>query len=514
MSLHNVAQHLAEQGTGTDTQLVHMSPKEVQSLQALAQKHGGSLTINPTTGLPQAGFLDAVLPAVAGIGLNILSGGALTPLMSGLIVGGADYALTGSLSKGLAAGLGAFGGAGLGESISGLGGAAGATGVANTATPTVDAYNTAASEAALPGAPSSSNFGSGIAKLTSNPVQSFNQMGGLGGVGMNAAMAASPLLSASSQNLLGKDSVPSTDSSDAMITPYTFSQTPTGAFSSQRQFNTSFTPQPPVSASGFKGFADGGSVPQNYATGQLSAPSQAVQDFNNALMAQAKTAYANGINYAGNARNIPAPVTTSPVTTSPVTTSPVTTAPVTSDVPANYVDTPRAFANYGESDGGGVYTPRAFANYGEGNGAASGGVVKTYAMGGGIGQRYPAPDDEDMPQGAANGGIMGAHSLTNPDAPTYPMQGTIGSYSDGGQLLKGPGTGQSDDIPATIGGKQPARLANEEFVIPADVVSMLGDGSSEAGAKRLYAMLDRVRKAAHGKTTQQKKIDPKKVLPA
>lgn len=90
----------------------------------------------------------------------------------------------------------------------------------------------------------------------------------------------------------------------------------------------------------------------------------------------------------------------------------------------------------------------------------------------------------------------------------------LGSYSDGGQMLKGPGTGQSDDIPATIEDKQPARLARDEFVVPADVVSMLGDGSSDAGAERLYAMMDRIRKAAHGKTQQQSKINPNKVLPA
>lgn len=91
---------------------------------------------------------------------------------------------------------------------------------------------------------------------------------------------------------------------------------------------------------------------------------------------------------------------------------------------------------------------------------------------------------------------------------------SLGMYSDGGQMLKGPGTGQSDDIPATIEGEQPARLARDEFVIPADVVSMLGDGSSDAGAERLYAMMDRIRQAAHGKAKQQRVVNPKKVLPA
>lgn len=81
-------------------------------------------------------------------------------------------------------------------------------------------------------------------------------------------------------------------------------------------------------------------------------------------------------------------------------------------------------------------------------------------------------------------------------------------------LLKGPGTGQSDHIEATIEGQQPARLAREEFVVPADVVSALGDGSTEAGADALYQMMDRIRGAAHGKTTQQNRVDPGQVLPA
>jgi hypothetical protein len=70
---------------------------------------------------------------------------------------------------------------------------------------------------------------------------------------------------------------------------------------------------------------------------------------------------------------------------------------------------------------------------------------------------------------------------------------SLGGYSDGGQLLRGPGDGVSDDIPATIGNKQPARLADGEFVVPARIVSELGNGSTEAGARKLYAMMDRIK---------------------
>ena len=71
----------------------------------------------------------------------------------------------------------------------------------------------------------------------------------------------------------------------------------------------------------------------------------------------------------------------------------------------------------------------------------------------------------------------------------------LGGYSDGGRLLRGPGDGVSDSIPAMIGKRQPARLADGEFVIPARIVSELGNGSTEAGARKLYAMMDRIKKA-------------------
>jgi hypothetical protein len=81
----------------------------------------------------------------------------------------------------------------------------------------------------------------------------------------------------------------------------------------------------------------------------------------------------------------------------------------------------------------------------------------------------------------------------------------LGGYSDGGRLLRGPGDGVSDSIPAVIGNKQPARLADGEFVIPARIVSELGNGSTEAGARKLYAMMDRVQRA-RAKTTGKGRV--------
>jgi hypothetical protein len=92
--------------------------------------------------------------------------------------------------------------------------------------------------------------------------------------------------------------------------------------------------------------------------------------------------------------------------------------------------------------------------------------------------------------------------------------GGLGGYSDGGRMLKGPGDGMSDSIPGVIGGRQPARLADGEFVVPADVVSHLGNGSTDAGARKLYKMMDKIRKARTGKKKQAPAVKADKYMPA
>ena len=91
---------------------------------------------------------------------------------------------------------------------------------------------------------------------------------------------------------------------------------------------------------------------------------------------------------------------------------------------------------------------------------------------------------------------------------------SLGGYSDGGRMLKGPGDGMSDSIPASIGNKQPARLADGEFVVPADVVSHLGNGSTDAGARKLYSMMDKIRKARTGRKKQAPAVKVDRYMPA
>jgi hypothetical protein len=110
----------------------------------------------------------------------------------------------------------------------------------------------------------------------------------------------------------------------------------------------------------------------------------------------------------------------------------------------------------------------------------------------------PADYGDDV-TAAAGGGLM-----------------SLNTYAAGGKLLQGPGDGMSDSIPAVIKGPKPQRaaLAQGEFVIPADVVSHLGNGSTDAGAKRLYAMMDKIRHARTGNKKQGKQINPNNFLPA
>ena len=264
----------------------------------------------------------------------------------------------------------------------------------------------------------------------------------------------------------------------------------------------------------------------------------------------ATTVEPTGIQQIVDAKNFPGSAT-NPLTTPPVASS-IPPAPNIVPPGAEYIP-PSNFGSAGQSS---MLNSSATLDFGAGSGANLG--EGTYA--GSSAPAAPAPAtgiqnllDKGMAYAEKHPittglGVMSAYNMLNqpepykrekykstfdsstyrpyeptppdPYRPQYPQyaQGglaDLGGYSDyahGGRMLKGPGDGMSDDIPATIADKQPARLANEEFVIPADVVSHLGNGSSEAGAKALYKMMDRVRRARTGNKKQGKQINPEKFL--
>ena len=170
MSLHTLANHIQSAGRGEDKVLVHMTPKEVGGLQSLAMAHGGSLTINPETGLPEAGILSSLLPMVAGFALGPAGFGLMSSMQAGLAVGALTGVATGSLKQGVMAGLGAYGGAGLGEGLMAQG--------ANAAAPV---GQNAAQTAITNAGSNAANFaGAGSNPFSSNAL--FNPAAGTGGV--------------------------------------------------------------------------------------------------------------------------------------------------------------------------------------------------------------------------------------------------------------------------------------------------------------------------------------------
>ena len=211
---------MSAQGRGPDSTLVHMSPREVSGLQSLAMAHGGTLTINPQTGLPEAGFLDSLLPTLIGGAATYFTGGAINPAVIAAAVGGLTALTSKDLGKGLMAGLGAYGGAGIMEGLAGFGAAdigekaissatadATAAGLTNqvategteiAAKAAQDAYAAAVQKGVgdrMAGASYSDRLAAGASKALSNPGDAFRAVGG-GSTFKGAAMIGAPIVAA------------------------------------------------------------------------------------------------------------------------------------------------------------------------------------------------------------------------------------------------------------------------------------------------------------------------------
>lgn len=239
MSLHALSQTLAARGRNGDSMLVHMTPGEVDGLQAIAMAAGGSLSRNPETGLPEANFLKSILPMVAGA---VLTGGMGIPaLASAALVGGGTALASKNLGKGLMAGLGAFGGAGIGSALSGLGAttAADATAqalAANAGSSTADALNAANAAANTAGgmgaapmgaqpmgmAGGMQNMQSGLGAALQNPQAMVQQMGGGNAAMKTGAMAAAPMV----MGTFNEQKPPAEDTSGPTPFKYEFQRTP------------------------------------------------------------------------------------------------------------------------------------------------------------------------------------------------------------------------------------------------------------------------------------------------
>jgi hypothetical protein len=444
-SAQQSAQGLASLGRGNDTMLMHVTPREVEGLQSLAMAQGGSLTINPHTGLPEAGFFDSIFPTVAGLGLNAMFPG-LGALGTGLLVGGVTALTSGDLGKGLMAGFGAGAGAGLGNTFAEMGkGAVGGI----------------SGEQAI-GAVGQDIVGqlpSNVAQNAASNLGMFNSQGATAAMG--AAGNAVPGAALSNFNNLGLSSQSIGPGVNSAVNAM-------GAAPTSAQVALS---QPSLLSSAGSRLSDMGTGFGKFASDPFGSGYDAYK--------------AAG----GKTMDLISPV-----------------ASVAMDAM-----TPKPLDPYVDPDTGKYRGPQGQLNlsdkYSSGLRLAVGGTVTT----GGLRDLYATTDSPANPQLSRDGyGIGRLDNLASAEALNTAK--TLG-YKVGG-YLDGEGDGMSDSIPATIEGKQPARLADGEFVVPADVVSHIGNGSSKAGSKRLYSMLDRVRKARTGHTKQGKEIKPEKYMPA
>lgn len=570
MGLHHTAHYLKSKGRNNDTELVHMTKGEVKGLQALALRHGGSLTINPDTGLPEAGFLEGILPTVAGVAAGAIT---MNPFIGAAVAGGLTLATGGSLVQGIMSGIGAYGGSGLLQGLSEAGATqAAAEGASQavqqqavtsglptvtSAAQTTPASINAAAEAmknipsAMPevlsaaqttpasinaAAQAMSNVAPSIPSISS-PAQAASLLS-KGAITpeqyatfsqefaqrVPAATGASPMSFENLKRGIGfgpQGFSPTTFGTNvydvvkqrpmqaiAAATPFLMGpasttptmpgvpveQNPMGLYTLSPNFQP-YTAVPNVYTPTYKDYryaAEGG-IMKLAAGGQPSGPVERMS-----MMGQQPGMYPQGM--------IDKTYYATP-----------TQRPASMEVVASDYDTPvnpiTGLQPMGMNKGGNVaqYLPKGDAGTYRDTDPSTKGLSALDAaelrrkklMG-----RFGIPMAQmpktgikalggDMSDTAAKGGV--AH---------------LGDYSDGGRLLKGPGDGMSDHIPATIGRKQPARLADGEFVVPADVVSHLGNGSTDAGARKLYKMMDKIRAARTGKKKQAPAVKAEKYLPA
>jgi hypothetical protein len=478
MATHQLAQGLASLGRHGDSMLMHVTPREVTGLKNLAKSMGGEVTTNPHTGLPEASFFDFIgnmLPTIAAIALAAPTGGtslaAVPETMAANVAATTAASAPGFLASMQAAPI--IGGMATGAAVAGakgedplMGGIMG--GVSGIGAPGMaDAFNKMASGAAPVLQGTMPNIGGVPSEaIGANTLQT--QAPGFGGLGFGTNTAAEVQAMNAANPALTSNILDRAGSNLANV------------------------------GSGISDFA--------------MHPLDTYDKFTKAGGSGSQLALGVGL---------PAIRAMQP--------KPIDTAAALKEEEEKR----KAQENkYRDSRTGLLNLTQASPDL---RLAASGGLMSAYATGGtvntnsstissgGIQDLYGTNDQTTGTQNLSKEGYgigrlnsLAAEGSRAKAADTFYAMGGPIAFAKGGHqgYLDGAGDGMSDSIPATIEGKQPARLADGEFVIPADVVSHIGNGSSKAGSKQLYAMLDRIRKARTGHTKQGKEIKPHKYMPA
>lgn len=566
--MKELAQGIASLGRGPDTELVHMTKGEVAGLQSLALAAGGSLTINPHTGLPEAGFLSSILPMLAGVAANAFFPGA--GMFGTALAGGLTGMLVNKDKPGMGAITGALGGVGggnLASTFAGAGESAAATEFAKQAAEagtaaqqgimnqpvtnfmpsdaqanfnSPDYYPNEVSDEALKTAQETqANLARQAAENTSTampqqsyldklqkgisspPTDFFSKKKNYADMGMAAAPLAMGLFGSGAGSGVGSSGLPYSTSS----VPYSKAQASTRTtqfptypyagpeyayFTGERTYGPGNSLANYGAAEGglatLKGFADGGmpNSDSNYPNFDFFRPQQRMDP-----MQQNLNNYGEPEGYAGGGMpEVPArgPIRFNAENSGFFDQMPQRQAPAPSaGIPA-----------------AGGYTP--FSLYGPGGfkPAAAQVAPPTQAQATAAAPKPAEPAPAPAPVSIYDPGPTTQYNWADGGSVGYAQGGIADltpTYAAGGKLLRGPGDGVSDSIPAVITGPKPQRaaLADGEFVIPARIVSELGNGSTEAGARKLYAMMDRVqhaRRKSIGKDKVAVNSRAEKLLPA
>ena len=524
-----MAQQLQSMGRGEDSMLIHMTPNEVNSLQGLAMAHGGSLTINPHTGLPEAGWLGKLLPTILGI-----AGAAVGIPTWAIGLGGAGIgtAVTGDLGKGLMIGLGAYGGAGLGNAV-GLGGkisenafgllgdkaanvvpGVGANAV-NAATPPVTPPVTPPAPTPAitpPAAPTGTGLAQGLTEAQTNqilmgqPGAPFDlvpeAMGGtataatyapvadIGGEVVKNTAAKPGFLGAfkNATNIAGTGNLGAIGGGLGVlsnISEATAPKLPTMPEEEKYNYEGPYVPTDrPVSMPTTSARERGGAEHMFFPD---SNPVPGYKPYKNTMgFAEGGPVRPQGERDFG----------FRPAVAPPSAVSNPATGGITGKVQAMQNLRDRQGISMG---GGGIKGPARQL------GASAPPPASAFARVVGPARRGGERDFGFRPAAAAmahGGEVALADGAFVLDARTVSEIGNGSSNAGkeilrriGGHPVEGPGDGVSDSVPARIGKDQPARVARDEVVVPAQAVKKLGKGNPKRGADKLYALMDKAHKA-------------------
>jgi len=475
MTPSHTAQGLASLGRGNDSMLMHVTPNEVTGLKTLARSMGGEITTNPYTGLPEAGFLDFLgnmLPTAVALMLAAPTGGgslAAVPATTAATTAAVAPGFFASMQMapilgGMATGAAVAGAKGEDMLTGGLMGGLSGVGAPGMA----DAFSKMA-------APAVGNVGSTLG----NAATTLGNVGGTGEIG---------------SSLLKSGITPAAETAlSTQISPFT---------NNVLGSSLGVAPGANTAAANFIPGGYDAAAKSMGGLGNLSNAGSAIGDF----MKNPIDAYDKYTKAGGSAMQLASSVG----------------LPALSALQPEPLDPKLALEaeakrkaeedKYRDRITGGLNLTQASPDV---RFVAAGGSIQS----GGVRDLYGGPDNQPtMSTGLGGFGLGRLNDLASEQAMNqaktlgYAMGG-LTALKPGG-YLSGGGDGMSDSIPATIEGKQQARLADGEFVIPADVVSHIGNGSSKAGSKRLYAMLDKIRQARTGNKKQGKQINPSKYMPA